>query len=443
MTRGRRGPEPERASHPAMLAFVSAEAAFAVAVRAMRTRRSAAALVLGLLLSLAPATLAVADPLTETEPNNDLLHANGPIPADGILLTKNVSDDVDYFTLRLQGQRQVTITVKGVADGGGAMELTNARTGRGVGATGATKGGVNTFSFTTPRDPTEYDGRTLSSLNSFGFAAGTILVQASPADAVITGPLPTPDYGRTLTVAAPATAARNASVTVPVAGVAADDDRVEVQWQTGGGCSATPGSGDHGVVNGPLLAAGAFNTTVTATTPDDADTATLCVWLVDTLGVLPSLVRQQSVVVDSDADGIPDAADACATTAGVLPTGCPDKDHDGIQDTADRCPTRGGPPPGGCPVATRYDTRLSLRRSGAHYSGKVTAGSRFCVSGRRVVLRLRGHGTRSFGQTTTRSDGTFTIALRHRLRGTVTAVAASRTSPSTICRVAGSRAIRG
>ena len=46
---------------------------------------------------------ALAGPLSETEPNNDALHANGPFGVDGWTHTINVSDDVDYVLEVLPG----------------------------------------------------------------------------------------------------------------------------------------------------------------------------------------------------------------------------------------------------------------------------------------------------------------------------------------------------
>jgi outer membrane protein OmpA-like peptidoglycan-associated protein len=61
--------------------------------------------------------------------------------------------------------------------------------------------------------------------------------------------------------------------------------------------------------------------------------------------------------VDTDCDGVTDAADKCPTVAGsVSNNGCPlnDRDHDGIMDENDKCPDTPGPVSNmGCPVADR------------------------------------------------------------------------------------------
>lgn len=52
---------------------------------------------------------------------------------------------------------------------------------------------------------------------------------------------------------------------------------------------------------------------------------------------------------DTDLDGVLDKDDACPTTAGVKPSGCPDQDGDGVLDKDDQCPSQAGIAPHGCP----------------------------------------------------------------------------------------------
>jgi hypothetical protein len=107
------------------------------------------------------------------------------------------------------------------------------------------------------------------------------------------------------------------------------------------------------------------------------------------------------------------------------------------------------PPPAPAPqpaprvVQTKYPSSISLRRSGARYSGRVNSSRSGCKSARRGVLRRVGSGTRSFGSARTRANGTFTIRRSSRLRGRVYVVVAGRSSSSTLCRSANSRRIRG
>lgn len=104
------------------------------------------------------------------------------------------------------------------------------------------------------------------------------------------------------------------------------------------------------------------------------------------------------------------------------------------------------PPPGRSttPMAvTNYSTYLTLRRRGAKYSGRLTSSRAGCKVGRLVILRRAGSGTKRFGTTYSRGDGTFTIKRSFRLRGQVYAMAAGRASGSTICRNGRSPTIRG
>lgn len=101
------------------------------------------------------------------------------------------------------------------------------------------------------------------------------------------------------------------------------------------------------------------------------------------------------------------------------------------------------PPPPSVTPPTRYATFVSLRRRGARYSGKLTSRRAGCKVGRRVVLRRKGSGSKSFGVTHSRGDGTFTIQLSHRLRGRVYMLASQRTTQTVVCGSGRSSSIRG
>jgi hypothetical protein len=248
---------------------------------------------------------ALAAPLGETEPNDSSLAANGPIPPDGFLSTINVSGDVDFFILRLQGERQITLTFASV-HGCGANVTEAAVTvsdhgGNVVAGADVANNNTTTSSWTTPRDATEYIGRI------DGRIGCQTLLQISPADAVITGPLPPPSFVRTLSVNAPGPVGPAAAVTVTASGSAAEDDRVAALWTTGG-CPPVPDENANGIVLGNLLATGMYTVTLATTSPGTAGTATLCTWLYDTLGKLDPLLRQQTITitpppVDHDGDG--------------------------------------------------------------------------------------------------------------------------------------------
>ena len=90
---------------------------------------------------------------------------------------------------------------------------------------------------------------------------------------------------------------------------------------------------------------------------------------------------------------------------------------------------------------TPYASRVTLRRRGARYSGRVRAGWRGCVVRRRVTLRRSG-SAKVFAATHTRADGTFTIRRRSRLRGRVYVRVPERATATTICRTGRSKTLR-
>jgi hypothetical protein len=97
---------------------------------------------------------------------------------------------------------------------------------------------------------------------------------------------------------------------------------------------------------------------------------------------------------------------------------------------------------GPAPPPPRMPVTPSLQRRGSHYSGRLaTAG--VCLARRTVVLRRAGSGTRSFGRTLTRSNGTFTFQRGRRLRGRVYAVVLASRKAQTICSAGRSATTRG
>lgn len=261
------------------------------------------AMVLAMLMVLAliPSS-AFADPLSEVEPNNSSLSANGPFGADGFTSTVNVSDDVDFVRFRLQGRRQITMTFASVTGCGANVTMAGVlirdTDGRNVAGATVSNNNTRTDTWTTPRDATEYLGQI------DGRAGCQTLLTIAPADALITGPLPTPSFNRTLSATNPGPVGPGAKVLITASGSAADEDRVAALWTTGG-CPAAPDENARGLVLGDKLATGSYSVTLATTSPSSAGTATLCTWLYDTLGKLEPLVRQQSIVVagDEDSDG--------------------------------------------------------------------------------------------------------------------------------------------
>ena len=146
---------------------------------------------------------------------------------------------------------------------------------------------------------------------------------------------------------------------------------------------------------------------------------------------------------DSDADGVEDNADQCKDTKGVAPTGCADADADGVPDSVDKCSSAAGPAPSGCPVKQRVSASVTLKRRGSTYSGRVSSPQAGCVTGRRVVLRMVGKGTRAYGSANVRAGGTFSIRRSKRLRGRVYVALAAANSTTLICEKTASKRIRG
>jgi len=105
-----------------------------------------------------------------------------------------------------------------------------------------------------------------------------------------------------------------------------------------------------------------------------------------------------------------------------------------------------GPPPAPPQPAAVPPTRVaassSLRRRGSRYSGRLNTRSD-CLRRRTVVLRRVGSGTRSFGRTLTRNDGTFTFQRTRRLRGRIYVVVVARRQAQTICSAGRSATLRG
>ncbi len=282
-----------------------------------------ALLLVGSLSMLAPATVSAA-PLSETEPNNSSLATNGPFGPDGFTSTLNVSDDIDFVLFRLQGRRQVTMTFSAIS--GCTTSLTNPiyavltvndADGRSVTDANVAGTQTQTRTWTTPRDATEYIGRIR------GLTGCQTLLKLAPADALITGPLPAPSFTRTLSASNPGSVGQGTTVPITATGAAADEDRVAVQWTTGG-CPAAPDPAARGIVLGAKLATGPYNVTINTTSPSTPGTATLCTWLYDTLGKLEPLLRQQTVTVvpppvDNDRDGVVAGPDCDDHDAAIKP----------------------------------------------------------------------------------------------------------------------------
>lgn len=220
----------------------------------------AAALILG-----ATCPTAMAAPLNETEPNEDVLTANGPIPPDGWVFTKNTTNDEDVAYIHLAGRQQITLSVQALSScTAGATVVDDEGTkifGRFAGTS------PSTTTYTTPRDAARYTVRESSS--STGCPA---LFKVTPPTAVINGPLPALDYGRTLAVTAPTELDEGQSATISVSGTAAYRDQLAVELRKSGcdGGPTAPSSSSSSSSLGAELPGGAFAQTQGATAPGDA-----------------------------------------------------------------------------------------------------------------------------------------------------------------------------
>ncbi len=207
--------------------------------------------------------------LVESEPNDTVLEADGPVPGSGFLSTRSTSNDHDRFVLRLQPQRQVTLTLTRIS---GCRASTDFGLDRTDGYEEISLGNqfreVYTKSWTTPVVPVEYIGDLYGDYDSPTNQCTTSVV-VSPADAVIEGPLP-------------ARAPRNAAVgpvdavdgkdfTVTVTGNAYAGDTL-YSWTSSS--ATTCGDIDYADVETPVPA-GPYSVPVTLPGVD-AGTVTVC-----------------------------------------------------------------------------------------------------------------------------------------------------------------------
>lgn len=330
--------------------------------------------------------------MSETELNNSVLYANGPVPADGFLTKKDTSDDIDFFKVNFKGKRQVSATAVGVDKTCGGFELTRAD-GDWSRRFDSFFGKPDVDTWTTPRDDTEYIGRTITNLNSFPVGCQS-LISFAPADAVVVTPITLPDYGRTLDLQAPGSLPLEQPFSFTATGRAADDDQV-VAWLVDGGCGASPSTttdpGSAYRTAGPALAFGTFTQSLTiSAAPSTYAQRQLCVWLVDGLNKLATLQRQATVQF-----GDP-------------------------------------PPPPAPPAPVTASTATTVKYAKRRYSGRVTSANIACYRGIRVELRRKGKGSRSYGSTVTRQDGTWTVR-RARVKGKIFAFVPAQTSRGVSC----------
>lgn len=220
-------------------------------------------------------------PLTETEPNDTALQANGPIPAAGFIATRATPDDHDMFVLRLRAQRQVTMTLQRVS---GCRESINSNPttfdltrsdGKSQFSFSNWSGSPTlTRSWTTPAVDAEYLGDIAGDYWWDGNQC-TVSVTVSPADAVIEGPMPArPPRGAALT---PVDIVTEKSFATTVTGNGYSGDTLYT-WFASAGSSCT--SAPYSAATTPVPA-GPFTVPVTMTA-GDAGYATVCMVLRNT-----------------------------------------------------------------------------------------------------------------------------------------------------------------
>lgn len=266
------------------------------------SRTLAGGVVAALALSLAavqPAT-AADEILVETEPNDSPQQADGPVPAGGYVATRATVDDHDRFILRLQPQRQVTVTLRR-GSGCGASPSTNPTSFSLVRSDGVPEVSFNswagtgavTSTWTTPAVATEYRGDVFGSSWWAGNQC-TVTVQVTPADAVVTGTLPTPFNRRPRVRTGDVVAGRAATATVAGTAVAGD---TLVTWWGSRRDSCTNGGSSTAAATRTALTAGPYRLDVTLPARK-AGRATLCALVTSpTPSLVPDAVRPHRVAV--------------------------------------------------------------------------------------------------------------------------------------------------
>lgn len=94
-----------------------------------------------------------------------------------------------------------------------------------------------------------------------------------------------------------------------------------------------------------------------------------------------------------------------------------------------------------CDGLLAYSTKVTLKRTGARYSGRVSSSGSGCAAGRRVVLKRSGGST--LGSATTRRDGTYTIRRKRWAGGRVVVAVEARSAGTSLCRAVTSKRVRG
>lgn len=255
----------------------------------------AAAVLLALLVIPAGATAA---PLDESEPNESVLAANGPFPADGFTTTRNTSNDRDYGYTYLQAGQQVTFSTT-VISGSNCSGYVPVTATDWLGRVSLDRRRVytgDTYSWTTPSSPVRLDvGDPGTGINC------KLLFKVQPSPAVFAGPLPSaparfvaPDPNIVLVA--------GSKQKLTLTGSAWEDDRATARLQpaSSGQCPAADDSpSDSGAYparwSAPLVS-GAFSSQIEIE-GGTAGVAYLCSWLVNPSNSITPLLSSKRVNV--------------------------------------------------------------------------------------------------------------------------------------------------
>jgi hypothetical protein len=233
--------------------------------------------------------------MTESEPNDTSPEADGPIPAAGYTATRATPDDHDKFILRLQPQRQVTITMNRVSGcrysvNSNPTVFTLTRSdGKRQQSFSNWSSEVHTDSWTTPAVAVEYIGDIYGDYWWEGNQC-TVSVVVTPADAVIEGPLPARP-ARDAAVA-PVDIAEGKEFSTSITGHAYTGDTLRTWFTTAGdACTSTTAGTKTAVPAGP------FTVPVTMKA-EEAGYATICAVLTNTeSGLIQDMVAPVPVAV--------------------------------------------------------------------------------------------------------------------------------------------------
>lgn len=252
------------------------------------------------LLTVASATASAA-PMTEVEPNESSVAANGPIPADGFLSTISTTNDSDYAFINLKAQQQVTISLTGQTtqcsvsrtDLSATDWLGRVRMGHSLSSYELNKG---TYLWTTPEVPVR-----LNVGDFYSNVGCRTLFKVEPATAILNEALPAIPP-RTLSVAAPNAIVASLTSNVVVSGDAFDADKAKATLEplSVGTCPAAgdyPSDSDSTATSWTAaLPTGPFTASlpVSAVSPGNY---LVCAWMVNPASEITTIVTSQRVNV--------------------------------------------------------------------------------------------------------------------------------------------------